>query len=71
MRFSTLMYLVDDEALKQCHQEMGLHKAAGNSGITKETYDTKLDENVLDLVNRMKKMTNTWGTQVLAFHLRD
>jgi len=57
MRFSTLMYLVDDEALKQCHQEMELHKAAGNSGITKETYDTKLDENISDLVNRMKKMS--------------
>ncbi len=57
MKFSTLMYLVNDEALKQCHQEMKLQKAAGNSGITKETYDEKLDENILDLVNRMKKMS--------------
>lgn len=56
-KFTTLMYLVNEEALKECHKEMPTGKAAGNSGITKEIYGSKLDESIQDLIYRMKRMS--------------
>jgi RNA-directed DNA polymerase len=56
-KFSTLMYLVNEAALKECHEEMAKGKSPGVSGITKEAYGNELEENLKHLVNRMKKMS--------------
>lgn len=56
-KFSTLMYLVNEKALLECHKEMAGNKAAGVSGTTKESYGVEIEESINDLVNRMKKMS--------------
>jgi len=56
-KFSTLMYLVNEESLAECHREMLGKKAAGISGETKETYGIELEANLKDLITRMKRMS--------------
>ena len=54
-KFTSLVHLINEETIKECHKEMLKKKAAGVDGVTKEEYDLKLDENVKDLINRMKR----------------
>ena len=56
-KFTSLMQLVNKEVLAQCHKELVGNKAAGISGITKETYGLELEANINNLVNRMKMMS--------------
>jgi len=53
-RFTSLVHLVNEEMLKICHREMDGSKAPGVDGVTKETYEENLHENIKDLVARMK-----------------
>ncbi|GAA0432148.1 group II intron reverse transcriptase/maturase [Lentibacillus halophilus] len=55
MQFTSLAHLLDEESLKQCHHELPGSKASGIMGVTKEDYGEELNDNVENLVHRMKK----------------
>lgn len=54
-KLTTLINRVNEESLKEahCHQKTG--KAAGVDGMTKDAYGQNLDENLKELVGRMKR----------------
>ena len=54
--FNNLMHLYNLESLVGCFNDLDGSKAVGADGITKETYGEKLGQNLLDLVDRMKRM---------------
>lgn len=55
MAFTSLAHLLDEDNLKQCHQELPSDRATGVKGVTKEEYDQDLDENIKELVGRLKR----------------
>lgn len=55
MEFTSIGHLIDRELLKKCHEEMDKDKAVGIDGVTKEEYGKKLEENLEDLVERLKR----------------
>lgn len=55
MKFTSVVHLLNEENLKQCHHELPAGKATGIQRITKEEYGENLDENIAKLVERMKK----------------
>jgi len=54
--FSQLMHHFTEEALRRCYTQLSGKAAAGSDGISKAHYGERLDENVSDLVARMKRM---------------
>lgn len=54
-KFTSLIHLINKEILIKCHKEMSSKKASGIDEITKEMYSERLEENVEDLVKRMKR----------------
>lgn len=56
-RLETLMNRVNETSIKEAHKRQMQNKAVGVDGITKAEYDEKLDENVADLIKRMKKFS--------------
>lgn len=54
-RLTSLIHLINEETLIQCHKEMKTKKSPGIDEVTKETYNYNLEENVKDLVARMKR----------------
>ena len=56
-KLETLMNRVNEESLKEEHRKQVQKKAAGIDGVTKMEYDVKLDENVADLIARMKRFS--------------
>ena len=54
-KFTSLIHLITEESIKQCHREMQKNKAAGVDSVTKREYEINLDANVRDLINRMKR----------------
>ena len=54
-KFTLLAHLINEETIKQCHQEMNGKKAAGVDDVTKEEYGLYLDANVEDLIHRLKR----------------
>ena len=57
VKLETLMNRVNESSLKEEHQKQGQHKAVGIDGVTKAEYNEKLDDNVADLISRMKKFS--------------
>ena len=55
MKFTSLTHLLNEEYLKQCHQQLPGNKATGVTSTTKAEYGEKLTENITDLVARMKQ----------------
>lgn len=55
MVFTSLVQLLNEENLKQCHHELPKGKATGVKGVTKEEYGNDLDKNIKRLVQRLKK----------------
>lgn len=55
MVFTSIGHLINIEMLKDCHAKMDKDKAVGIDGVTKEEYSQKLDENLADLIDRMKR----------------
>ena len=53
-KLTTLINRVNEESLKEAHQRQKTGKAAGIDGVTKEEYGQKLDENISELIKRMK-----------------
>lgn len=61
MVFNNLMHLFNEESLRACFQELDGKKAIGNDGIDKAMYGENLEENLKDLVGRMKRMAYVPG----------
>ncbi|RUQ24554.1 reverse transcriptase [Peribacillus cavernae] len=55
IKFTSLLHLLNEESLKQCHYELPSRKAAGVHQTTKEEYELNLASNLSDLVRRMKQ----------------
>jgi len=55
VRFENLMYLINEETLCQCHSRLSGKKATGLDNTTKEEYGKRLEENITDLLDRMKR----------------
>lgn len=55
MKFTSLAHLLNNDYLKQCHYQLPNNKAAGVKGTTKIMYEQNLEENIEDLVSRMKR----------------
>ena len=54
MKFTSLAHLLNKQSLVQCHHELSNKKATGINGTTKEQYAETLEENIEDLVSRLK-----------------
>ena len=52
--FTSLYHLINEELLKQCHKELDGSKAVGIDNVSKKEYAENLDENIRDLVIRLK-----------------
>ena len=52
--FTSLYHLINTEMLKQCHKELDGSKAVGIDKITKAEYEEHLEENLANLVSRLK-----------------
>lgn len=55
MVFTSIGHLINKELLKECHEKMDGEKAVGIDGITKEDYSRNLEENLEELVKRLKE----------------
>lgn len=53
--FTSLYHLLNEEMLEKCHRELSGNRAVGVDKVTKEEYDGNLEENIRDLVERLKK----------------
>ena len=55
MVFTSIGHLIDVKLLRECHEKMDGDKSIGIDGVTKEEYGWHLNENLVDLVDRLKK----------------
>ena len=53
-KLTTLINRVNEESLKEAHRRQKTGKAVGIDGMTKEEYGRNLDENIKELIGRMK-----------------
>lgn len=53
--FTSLYHHINEEMLRACHKELDGNKAVGIDGQSKTEYEEKLDENIADLVGRLKR----------------
>lgn len=56
-KVQNLMHLVNEEALREEHRKQSGRKATGVDGVTKEEYGEQLNENLNDLIGRMKQFS--------------
>ncbi|MBO5567664.1 MAG: hypothetical protein J6A79_01785 [Clostridia bacterium] len=54
-RFTSLAHLIDKRMLAECHASMDGKKEVGIDGITKKDYAENLNENLDNLLDRMKR----------------
>ena len=52
--FTSLYHLINIEMLKQCHKELDGSKAVGIDKVTKAEYEEHLEENLTNLVDKLK-----------------
>jgi group II intron reverse transcriptase/maturase len=55
MVFTSLYHLINVDLLKECHEELDGKKAIGVDKVTKAEYEANLDENLTNLVERLKQ----------------
>jgi len=53
--FNNIGYVLDLELLHECYQELDGKKAIGIDRVTKETYGKKLEENLQDLLEKIRR----------------
>ena len=53
-KFTSLIHLLTEDFLKECFRELKRRKSPGIDGITVSEYEKRLDENVADLIARLK-----------------
>lgn len=56
-KFTSVYHLINYELLKECYDELDGNKAIGLDKITKDIYLLKLNENLNNLVDRLKTMS--------------
>ena len=56
-KLETIMNRVNEESIKAEHHKQERQKATGVDGVSKEEYGKQLDENVSDLIRRMKQFS--------------
>jgi group II intron reverse transcriptase/maturase len=56
IKFTRLMYLLNEGHLEQCYKGLKRDKACGIDGVTVEGYGENLKENLMELVGRMKAL---------------
>jgi group II intron reverse transcriptase/maturase len=54
-KFNSLAHLLTLDFLKGCFRELKRNKASGIDGVSVKEYDTNLEENLKDLVSRLKE----------------
>ena len=54
--FTSIYHLINEELLKECFKELDGTKATGIDKITKEEYEQNLEENIKNLVTKLKRM---------------
>ena len=69
MVFTSIGHLINKELLKECHKEMDGKKAVGTDGITKEEYGARLEENLEELEEKLKK--KAYKPKLLFFRLKE
>ena len=57
LKFTSLVHHVNDSNFVKCYQELKRNKACGIDGQTVEVYGKNLDDNVKQLVERLKSKT--------------
>jgi RNA-directed DNA polymerase len=53
-QFTSLAHLLNEGFLKECYYRLGRDRAGGIDGVSWKEYGEKLDENIIDLVSRLK-----------------
>ena len=53
-QFTSLAHLLDERFLKECYYSLGRERASGIDGVSWKEYGEQLDENLNNLVTRMK-----------------
>jgi len=53
-QFTSLAHLLDKEYLRECYQRLGHKRAGGVDGVSWKQYGEQLDENLRELVGRLK-----------------
>lgn len=48
-------HIIDEELLKQAYHQLASKKAVGIDGVTKEAYGERLEENIRDLLRRIRR----------------
>lgn len=56
-KFGNLMHLFNEESLATCYHELDKKKAIGIDGVSKLDYGEKLQDNIQNLVTKMKSMS--------------
>ena len=56
-KFSALIHHINKDILEECHKELKGNKAVGVDGITQSMYEENLEENIDDLLIRMKRFS--------------
>ena len=56
-KLQTIMHYVNKETLRKQHEKQKENKASGVDGMTKEKYEINLEENLDNLLERMKKFS--------------
>ena len=54
LQFTSLAHLLNEEFLKECYYSLGRDRASGIDGVSWKEYGKRLDENLNNLVARMK-----------------
>lgn len=57
IKLENLIHFVNKETLKEQHRKQQSNKASGVDKMTKEEYEIKLEENIDNLIERMKKFS--------------
>ncbi|CAM3720819.1 group II intron reverse transcriptase/maturase [Legionella longbeachae] len=57
--FNNIGHALDTELLRECYQELDGSKAIGIDGVTKEVYGKKLEDNLQDLLARIRRHAYT------------
>ena len=57
IKIENLIHFINKETLKEQHRKQQRNKASGIDKITKDKYTLKLDENIENLIERMKKFS--------------
>ncbi len=62
-KFGNLMHLFNEESLATCYHELDKKKAIGIDGVSKLDYGEKLQDNIQNLVTKMKSMSYKPGNR--------